>query len=186
MTTSATYVGESQLNFAAAHPGRLPPPLPSRDMILQHTSSFTSREETCTEEYEQLDPETLAELNPGYQKLRLRQCYEALRTPTTAVSVDSVANADRDSLSGTMDLNTTESNTVPVEDLVIPRVEPHPQPTGVGVAKWPQMQDIPPEGAVAAYSYEKPVTTKKHKKRRRPPSQPPPPPPSAAGTSLAV
>ena len=186
MTTSATYVGESQLNFAAAHPGRQPPPLPSRGGMLQHTSSFASRDETCsTEEYEQLDPETLAELNPGYQKLRHRQCYEALRTPT-AMSVDSVTNADGDSLSGTVDLNTAENNTVPVQELVTPRVEPHPHPTGVGVAKWPQIQDTPPEGVVAAYSYEKPVTTKKHKKRRRPPSQPPPPPPSAAGARPGV
>lgn len=186
MTTTATYVGESQLNFAAAHPGRQPPPLPSRDVMLQHTSSFTSRNESCTtEDYEELDPETLAELNPGYQKLRHRQCYEALRTPGTT-SIDSNADADEESLSGTVDLNTAESNTVPVEELVIPRVEPHPQPTNVGVAKWPQMQDASPEGAVAAYSYEKPVTTKKHKKRRRPPSQPPPPPPSAAGARPAV
>lgn len=187
MTTNATYVGESQLNYAAAHSERprQPPPLPSRDVMLLHrTASTGSQDETCTDDYEDLDPTTLAQLNPGYQKLRYRQCYEALRPPT-ATSLDSGDNADEE---GTLDLNTAESNTVPIEELVDTQMEPRPQPTIVGVAKEVQVRNTSREGAqsVAAYSYERPVATKKHKKRRRPPSQPPPPPPSAASARPAV
>ena len=182
MTTNATYVGDSQLNHAAAHPGRpqQPPPIPSRDMMLLYrTTSNGSRDETCTDEYEELDPKTLAELNPGYQKLRRQQCYESLRPPT-ATSNNSTASADEEMFSGTMDLN-TESRAVPIEGLVDTQMAPHPQASRVGVAKEVQPHSPPREGAqsIAAYSYEKPVSTKKHKKRRRPPSQPPPPPPSA-------